>query len=176
MNIVKIAVSLCLLSLLSINAACGQGEAPKPGPEHARLKKMEGTWDTSWSMGGKTSKGVATYKMDMNGLWLMSTFESDNPMGSGKFMGRGSDSYDPGSKKYVGVWIDSWSARPMMLEGTYDEAKKTMIMFGEATGPDGQKHKHRMESQMPDDNTMNFSMFMPDSKEPVFTIVYKRRK
>jgi len=31
-------------------------------------------------------------------------------------------------------------------------------------------------SAMPDDNTINFSMFMGDGKDPAFTIVYKRKK
>jgi hypothetical protein len=29
---------------------------------------------------------------------------------------------------------------------------------------------------MPDDNTINFSMYIGDGKDPAFTIVYKRRK
>jgi hypothetical protein len=28
---------------------------------------------------------------------------------------------------------------------------------------------------MPDDNTINFAMFMGDGKDPAFTIVYKRK-
>jgi hypothetical protein len=93
-----------------------------------------------------------------------------------KFQGRGQWGYDPVKKKYVGVWVDSMSTTPMMMEGTYDKAKKTMTMFGEAMGMDGKPAKHRIVTEMPDDNTMNFAMYMGDGKEPIFTILYKRRK
>lgn len=156
---------------LTVNA---QPPTPKPGPEHAVLKKMEGTWDTTMKMGPMESKGTATYKMDLGGLWLASTFEGE--MGGAKFSGRGFDSYDEGKKKYVGVWVDSMSTTPMVMEGTYDKAKKTMTMYGEGPGMEGPKTKHKFVSEMPDDNTVHFSMYMGDGKEPAFTILYKRKK
>jgi len=146
----------------------------KPGPEHEVFKKMIGTWDATMNMGGMESKGVSTYKMDLGGLWLASTFEGT--MNGDKFYGRGFDSYDADKKKYVGVWMDSMSASPMILEGTYDKAKKTMTMAGEGPGVDGPKTKYRMTTVMPDDNTMNFTMWMGDAQEPSFTIKYTKRK
>jgi len=149
-------------------------EPAKPGPEHANLKKLVGTWDTTMKMGGQETKGIATYKMDLGGLWLVSTFEGS--IGADKFSGRGFDSYDAGKKKYVGVWFDSMSTSPMITEGTYDQATKTMTMTGEGPGMDGKPMKHKMVSVMPDDDTMNFAMYMGDVKEPMFTILYKRKK
>ncbi len=163
-----------MTALLVAPAAPAQHEAPKPGPEHALLKKMEGTWDTTMKFMGQESKGTATYKMDLNGLWLASTFEGS--MGTDKFSGRGFDSYDAGKKKYVGVWFDSMSTVPMVMEGDYDKAKKTMTMSGDAPGPDGKMAKHKIVTVMPDDNTMNFAMYVADGKEPAFMIVYKRKK
>ncbi len=166
--------AVAMTALLVAPAAPAQMEAPKPGPEHAVLKKMEGTWDTTMKMGPQEDKGTAVYKMDLGGLWLTSTFEST--MGGAKFSGRGFDSYCPTKKKYVGVWLDSMSVNPMTIEGDYDAAKKTMTTIGMAPGPDGKMHKHKMVTVMPDDNTMNFSMYMGDGKDPMFTIVYKRKK
>jgi hypothetical protein len=149
-------------------------EAPKPGPEHEVLKKMVGTWDITMKFGGMETKGVATYKMDLGGLWLASTVESE--IFGAKFSGRGFDSYDAAKKKYVGLWIDSMSTSPMTMEGTYDKATKTLTMTGEGPGMDGKPTKYKGVSVMPDDDTINFTMYMGDVKEPAFTIVYKRKK
>ena len=149
-------------------------EPPKPGPEHEMLKKWVGTWDTTMKMLGMESKGVATYKMELGGLWLASTFEGE--IGGAKFSGKGFDTYDAGKKKFVGVWVDSMSTSPMMMEGTYDKAKKTLTMVGEGPGEDGKPTKHKTVSEMKDDDTVHFSMYMGDGKEPMFTILYKRKK
>lgn len=149
-------------------------DLPKPGPEHEILKKMVGTWDVTMKMAGTESKGVSVYKMDLGGLWLASTFEGD--LGGMKFSGRGYDSYDAAKKKYIGVWMDSMNAGPLVMEGTYDSAKKSLTMTGEGPGPDGKPMKYKTVSDMTDANRMLFSMYMGDTKEPSFTMVYQRRK
>jgi hypothetical protein len=68
------------------------------------------------------------------------------------------------------------TASPMVMEGTYDKATKTLTLEGEGPGMDGKPTKHKSISVMPDDDTINFSMYMGDTKEPSFTIVYKRKK
>ncbi len=147
---------------------------PKPGPEHEMLKKWVGTWDTTMKMAGMESKGTATYKMELGGLWLVSTFEGE--VAGAKFSGKGLDSYDATKKKFVGVWVDSMSTSPMTMEGTYDKGKKTLTMVGEGPGEDGKPTKHKTVSEMKDDDTVHFSMYMGDGKEPMFTILYKRKK
>jgi hypothetical protein len=162
------------LAALLIPATAPAQEFPKPGPEHAVLKTLEGNWDLTMKFGGMETKGTVTYKMELGGLWLVGNLESE--VFGAKFTGKGLDSYDPAKKKYVGVWIDSMSTSPMFLEGTYDKDKKTMTMAGEGPGMDGKPTKYKSVSVMPDDNTINFSMYMGDGKEPAFTIVYKRKK
>ena len=173
MNSVRIVCFAVVTGLLFTSAANAQ-EGPKPGPEHALLKKMEGTWDATMKFGGMESKGVAVYKMELGGLWLACTFEGD--IFGAKFTGKGLDSYDPARKKYVGVWVDSMSTAPMVMEGTHDKDKKTTTMSGEGPGMDGKATKYKSVSEMKDDNTMLFSMYMGDGKEPAFVITYKRRK
>ncbi len=166
---------LCAFALLLFVASAATSQEPaKPGPEHEVLKKLVGTWDTTMKAEGKEYKGTVTYKMDLGGLWLVGSLESD--LGGMKFQGRGMDSYDAKKKKYVSVWFDSMSTYPMLMEGTYDKEKKSMTMIGEGPGLDGKITKWKSVSQMPDDNTINFSMWVGDVKEPMFTILYKRKK
>ena len=149
-------------------------EFPKPGPEHEQLKKWEGTWDTTMKMMGMESKGNATYKMELGGMWLVSSFEGE--LGGMKFYGKGLDSYDAGKKKYVGAWFDSMSATPLLMEGTFDKEKKTLTMVGKGPGMDGAETAFKAVSEWKDEDTVNFSMYMGDGKDPAFTIEYKRKK
>ncbi|MDB5312559.1 MAG: hypothetical protein JWO38_6761 [Gemmataceae bacterium] len=149
-------------------------EPPKPGPEHEVLKKLEGSWDLTMMVGGMESKGTVTYKMELGGRWLVGSLESE--LFGSKFSGKSLDTYDSGKKKYVGVWVDSMSTSPMTLEGSYDKAKKTMTMAGDGPGMDGKPTKYKSVSEMPDDDTIHFSMYIGDGKDPAFTITYKRKK
>src|SRR5215475_8376462 len=88
-------------------------QPPKPGPELDRLKKLEGTWDTTLKFGGMDSKGSTTYKMELGGLWLVGSLDAE--LGGQKFSGKSLDSYDANKKKYVSVWADSMSATPMVM-------------------------------------------------------------
>jgi hypothetical protein len=152
--------------------------APTPGPEHARLKKLEGTWDAVMTEpDGKKTKGEMTYKMECGCLWLCSDFKGEH-MGK-PFHGKGLDSYDPGTKKYVGVWVDSWITSPLQVTGTYDEKTKTSTATGECNGPDGKPMKMKMVTKTIDDDHETFEMYMigPDGKEiKGATIEYTRRK
>jgi hypothetical protein len=147
---------------------------PKPGPEHEILKKMEGTWTLTMKFPGGESKGTVTYKMELGGLWLVGTLESD--LGGQKFYGKGLDTYDQTKKVYRSVWIDNMATTPMIMEGTYDKEKKTLTMTGDGPGPDGKPAKWKSVSVMQDDDTTVFSMYVGDGKEPMFTIVYKRKR
>jgi hypothetical protein len=147
---------------------------PKPGPEHEILKKMAGDWDFTMKIAGGESKGKVTYKMELGGMWLVSSLEGE--IFGTKFYGKGLDSYDAKKKKYVSAWFDSMSSTPMVMEGTYDKEKKTLTLEGEGPGMDGKPTKQRSISVMPDDDMINFSLYMGDTKEPTFTIVYKRKK
>jgi hypothetical protein len=173
MTTVRWFCAIALAVVLAAPAAQAQ-EFPKPGPEHEVLKKLVGTWDLTMKGGGMESKGTVTYKLDLGGLWLVSTLESD--FGGMKFSGRGLDTYDVAKKKYVSVWADSMTTSPMVMEGTWDKEKKSMTMTGEGPGMDGKPTKFKSVSEMVDDDTMNFRMYMGDEKEPGFTIQYKRKK
>ncbi len=166
-----------VVCLAGVGLSCGQ-ELPKPGPEHKRLaEELVGTWDAVMDMGGQKSKCTATYKSICDGMWLASDFEG--AVGEAKFRGHGLDGYDPQKKKYIGVWVDSWSSSPMHMEGNYDPKTKLLTMTGESTGPDGKPQKFKNTTETKDKDHFTFKMYMvqPDGKEELaFTIDYTRRK
>ena len=171
----SIISSLLLAFALAPVSALGQAP-PTPGPEHEHLKKLEGTWNAKIKMGDTESAATAVYKMVCGGMWLQSDFQGS--FGDQKFSGQGLDSYDPEKKKYVAVWVDSMSTRPMLLEGTHDKEKKTTTMTGEAMGPDGKMAKHKMVTHIPDDDHMTFTMYIVEGgqENKMMTIEYTRKK
>ena len=174
------SVTIGLTFVLAAGSVVSQEKpsASTPGPEHARLKKLEGAWDAVViEQDGKKTKGGMNYKMECGGLWLTSDFKGEH-MGK-PFHGKGLDSYDPTKKKVVGVWVDSWLTTPLVFEGTYDEKTKTATCTGECGGPDGKPMKMKMVTKTVDDDHETFEMFMigPDGKEQKgATIEYTRRK
>ena len=174
----KLCLFIGVCAVTSMLATAGVSRAqqpPKPGPEHEQLKQLEGIWEANANIGGQESKGTMTYKMDLGGMWLIGNFEGE--FGGQKFAGRGMDSYDPMSKKYVSVWIDSMSARPMISEGTFDPEKKTMTMTGEGPGQDGKTAKYKSVLEFKDKDSMTNTMYtIADGKEQqMMTINYKRK-
>src|SRR3989442_1739873 len=128
MKKVFLVLAVCSMAGFVSATAFGQDSAPT-GPEHQMLKQLEGTWEATANAGGMESKGTAVYKMDLGGLWSVMDYQGE--FGGQKYQGRGMDTYDPAKKKFVGVWVHSLSAYPMVTEGTWDDAKKTMTMTGD---------------------------------------------
>jgi hypothetical protein len=177
-----VCLAALTVSAIASSAALGQMEPPKPGPEHAVLAEMEGTWDAVMHMPGApkdapASKGTHVYKLECGGMWLTSKFEGD--FGGMKFEGRGIDGYDLNKKKYTGVWVDSMSSTPLLLEGTRDEKTKVLTMTGEHPGPDGKLAKVKTKSSFKDKDHHTFTMYMvgEDGKDQeTMTIEYTRKK
>jgi hypothetical protein len=176
MRKICLLVVVCAASLLFVPAAAAQ-ELPKPGPEHALLKRAEGTWDATVKMGNTQSKGTMTYKMELGGLWLVSDFTAE--FQGTKFQGKGLDTYDPARKKYINIWADAMSTAPMIMEGAYDKDGKVLTMTGEGPSMDGKMTKHRSVLEIKDADTMQFSLFTPgkDGKDRlILSITYERKK
>lgn len=169
MKTVRLSAAVAL-AVLCVAPAFAQ-QPIKPGPEHEILKKMEGKWDFTMKAGGMDAKGSVDYKFELGGLWLVGKMKCD--LG---FDGMGLDTYDATKKVYRSIWVDSMSATPMVMEGTYDKEKKSMTMSGDGPDMSGKVVKWKSVSTMTDDDTMTFTMFVGDAKEPMFTIEYKRKK
>ena len=176
MRTVCLSLIACAAAALLVPAAMAQ-QPPKPGPEHERLKRLEGTWEATIKMGDQESKGTMKYKMALGGLWLASEFEGE--FGGMKFQGRGLSTYDATKKKYIEVWADSMSTTPMLMEGTYDKEGKVLTATGEGPGMDGPSTKYKSTLERKDDDTMVMTMSTAgkDGKGNVMmTITYKRKK
>src|SRR5262245_9410971 len=151
-NVLTVIVALALLASAPIAAQ----EGVKPGPEHDMLKHAEGVWDATAKSQGKESKGELTCKMALNGLWLLEHYKGE--AGSMKFEGHGATTFDPATKKYVNVWIDSMATRPMVSDGTFDKEKKTLTLHGTMTMPDGKSMKSLITITFMDENTKVLSL------------------
>ncbi len=164
---------LGIVASLACTAVAYSQEPPKPGPEHEKMKEMEGTWDTVMEAGGQQTKGKAVYKSVNGGLWLTSDFEGE--IAGMKYQGHGLDGYDANKKKYVSIWTDSMNTSPMLMEGEYDAKNKLVVFTGEMPMGD-MKVKVKSTNQLKDKDHMTFKMYMENSDEPMFTIEYTRRK
>ncbi len=163
--------------LLCASRAIAQGP-PAAGPEHKLLRGTVGTWDCKIIMEGAPGESVGTSvsKMDLGGLWLVTEFEGD--FGGLKFQGRGLDGYDQAKKKYVGIWVDSMSTGPVIMEGDYDAAKKTLTLTGEGPGPAGERVKYKNITTHTDKDHQTFKMYSVegDQETLTMTIEYSRKK
>ena len=167
-----------ILVALTMAHMTALGQAPpSPGPEHEPLKRLEGEWTAKVKMGEDESSGIMTCKLECGGLWLISSYQGS--FGGMDFQGRGMDGYDPEKKKYVSVWVDSFSARPMLLEGSYDKGASTMTMTGEGPGLDGSPAKQKMVTRSSDNDHMTTTMYIvgaDGTETQMMTIEYTRKK
>ena len=164
---------VALLMLLSSSASVRAQELPKPGKEHDHLKRLVGTWEADTESG----KGTMTYQMGVGGLWLIGDFEGE--FGGIKFQGKGLDTYDPATKKYRSVWVDSFTTTPRIMEGNLDKDNKVMTMTGEGAGHEGKTARFKSITEIKDADTVNFNLFMVENdgkEQPVVKITYKRKK
>jgi hypothetical protein len=174
-NLLTFALVLAVLAATAQLTAQPPPEI-KPGPEHALLKESEGTWDAAIKSMGNEYTGTEKCKMALNGLWLLEGFKAD--FGGMPFEGHGATSYDSAKKKYVNVWIDSMTTRPMISEGTYEKDTKTMRLVGSMATPDGKDMKTIMTTVFNDADTKTFTLKTPGEggKEvEMLHITYKRR-
>lgn len=164
-----IVASAAFLALPSARAQ----EPTKPGKEHELLNKLVGTWEVESEYGS----GTMTYKMDLDGHWLVSEF--DGEFGGVKILGKGLETYDASAKKYRSIWVDSLSAKPRILEGNFDKESKVMTLTGEGPWQEDSKAQYKSLTELKDINTLNFGLFIleKDGKEQALvTIKYKRKK
>ena len=184
-----LAASLSVLALTAIVAGLSlvhaQGPMPQPSKEHQELAKDVGTWDADskfWMAPDTppiTSKAVEVNKM-LGSMWLISEYKGEI-MGQ-DFVGHGQFGYDPFKKKYTGTWIDNINPGLSVMEGTMDEATKTLTLMSTGVNPmTGKEEISKMVSTYIDDDHKKFEAFgeVPDKKGEwwkMMEIDYTRRK
>jgi len=158
-------------------------KAATPGPEHAKLKSLEGNWTadvTAMDPSGKEEKSTGTMKNEMilGGRYLKQDY-SGTMMGM-PFKGGGLVGYDNVKKKYTMLWVDEMSTQMMISEGTFDESAKTLTTTCSMVCPgDDAKKNFKQVVTMTDEDHHAYDMFevMSDGKEnKVLTIKYTRAK
>jgi hypothetical protein len=174
-----LVLSLVAFMIARTDVSQAQGpRIPKPGPEHATLQKMEGTWDVALTLlGSVKTTGEATYKMQCGGLWLERDLKFT--LGQTTIHTKGLETYDPVKKKYIGIQIDSMSTAPSIVEGTYDDAMTTLTQTGEARDFRGAPEQVKNVTKHTDDDHVVVDVYriLPDGKErKMLTIEYTRRK
>jgi Protein of unknown function (DUF1579) len=134
-----------------------------PGPEHALLKSMAGTWKAvtkSWMGPGdpQVSEGSAVRTMILGGRYLKDEFTStfmDQP-----FQGFGITGYDLSKKEYVSTWSDTLGTGIVMSHGTADPSGKVLTMTGTYEDPvTGEKKTMKQITRIVDANRHVFEIW-----------------
>lgn len=172
-NFLTFGLSLFLL------ASTGTAQIPGPTPEHAKLKPHVGKWTFEFTDSeNQVTKGTSETVEACGGLWFVTTMDTN--MAGMPFQGKGLDGYDPEKKKYISVWVDSFTAAPMIFEGEYDKAGKVLTMVCEGKDPTtGSPATWRSTSEFLSKDEYRFVMFVKpkDGKElTMMTATYKRSK
>jgi hypothetical protein len=156
---------------------------PKPGPEHAKLKAVAGTWDVECTyfmapdQPPMQTKARETVTM-LGEFWSIGRFES-NMMGM-PFIGVATVGYDPARGKWVASWVDTFTPNFFAFEGDYDAAGRVLEMSG--PGGDmmgGGMINYRTTEEMLDADTRKFEMFRETPGggwAKIFSYVYRRAK
>jgi len=160
----------------------------QPGPEHDKLKEMEGDWAADVKMFnpdgtemGPPSTGVMHCKMILGGRYLQLNYDGNmgGPGGATMpFRGMGLSGYDKTKKKYTNVWIDEMSTGMMMTEGTC--TGDVLTSTGEMPDPmTGKICKVKEVNTMTDKDHHKYEMYMTeggsDKEMKVMEINYTRK-
>jgi len=143
----------------------------KPGKVHEWLAKSEGKWKTEASMWTDPSKepmksiGECENKMILGGRYL--TFHYTGNFMNMPFEGYGVVAYDNDKKMFYQSWVDNMGTGLMNMQGTWDEATKTITFTG--TSYDALMKMDMNEKQVmkfTDDNHYTMEMYtIMDNRE-----------
>lgn len=144
-------------------------EAGTPGKEQAMLAGSDGTWNVETTMWmapdapPMNSKGVAVNKMILGGRYQQMTFKGD--MMGMAFEGVSTTGYDNARKVWASSWVDNMSTGIINMDGTWDDAAKTITSTGKMLCPaNGKWCEMKQVLKMVDKNTQVMEMYGPDMK------------
>jgi hypothetical protein len=140
-------------------------EYMKPGAMHSMLNQSNGIWTEEISMwmapGAPEMKSSATA---VNKMILGNRYQESMHRGTFNgmpFEGMSIMGYDNAKKVFQSSWIDNMGTGIMNMEGTYNEAKKTVEFHGTSVDPvTGNDVATREVFKIVDDNTQTMEMFM----------------
>jgi len=134
-----------------------------PGPQHAALKALAGSWKAvvkNFPPAGEpvVTEGTAEDSLILGGRFIREEFHGTF-MGQ-PFEGYGLTGYDNAKKQYVSAWVDSMDTMISTQTGSMDKAGKTLTFHG--TYDDPMTHKKmpsKMITKIVDDNSHVFEMW-----------------
>jgi hypothetical protein len=154
----------------------------KPGPEHKIMNQDVGTWAATVKVYMAPESppmeftGKETNKWDCNGMWMLSTFDADD----GSFSGRSSSGWDAHQKKYVTVWVDSWTPNMMFMSGSHDAASNALNFEGQAPNQmTGKLEKQRSKTEYPGADARRYTSWTTPTggtETKMVEVSYKRVK
>jgi hypothetical protein len=136
-----------------------------PGDMHKWLASGDGTWmgeTTMWMHPSqppvKSSGSKAVFKMVYGGKYQESKHTGD--MMGMPFEGTSVTGYDNALKKFVSTWYDNMGTGLMNMEGTWDDASKTLTMKGKCTDMiTGKEFEMRETLHVIDEKTRKMEMY-----------------
>jgi hypothetical protein len=117
--------------------------AATPGPGHARLMPMVGTWrtTTTFTMAPgappQVSGGTSVHRFVLGSRYLEQIYKGTAM--SMPFEGIGFTGYDNVQKRYVGAWMDTFGTGLMTSVGVGSPKDDRIDMLAEAFEPSGKK-------------------------------------
>ncbi len=153
-----------------------------PGEAHKMLAKADGKWEAEISFyynpdSPSVNKASCENKMILGGRYQQSTYKG--MIDGMPFEGISTLAYDNARKIYLSTWIDNMGTGIMQLEGTFDEASRTMNFKGKATDvATGKDIAVREVFKMVDDDTQTMEMYeTKEGKETkTMSILLKRKR
>ncbi len=150
-------------------------DMPKPGPEHARLAALIGSWEgeeqlqpSPWGPGG-TATGRGVYRSVTDGMAIVQDYEEEKD-GAIVFSGHGVFTIDPANGDVLWWWFDSMGFPPDgPARGRWDG--DTLILNKSTPRGDGRyryrlngdRYEFSIENRFADQE--DFSLFMKGSYE-----------
>lgn len=141
-----------------------------PGVQHQMLAKADGKWDAEISFyynpdSPSVHKVTCENKMILGGRYQQSNYKG--AIDGMPFEGIATLAFDNARKIYSSTWIDNMGTGIMHLEGTFDDASKTMSLKGKTTDvASGKDIDVREVFKIVDENNQTMEMFeTKDGKE-----------
>lgn len=152
-----------------------------PGPEHALLQGLVGTWNAVLILKDPTGAEQKTHGT-LTTVRETDFHTSDRFEGSlmgMPMLGHGISGYCPIRKQHYRFWTDSMTPVPLVLWGAYDAGKRELVLSGECFGASGKLEPCRTVTRFVDDDhvTWTLSGKGPGGAElQILRIEYTRKK
>jgi len=154
-----------------------------PGPEHAALNPLAGSWKTVTKMwqdpagAPLVSEGSCERAWVMGGRYMVANYKGD--MGGMPFEGMEVLGYDNMKKQYVSSWVDNLGTGIVLSTGAaMDPASHSFTLTGSMPGPTGEPWTAREVTSIVDQNTYTMTMYANDKGQEakMMEITYTRVK